>query len=116
VMYAGRIVEHGDAVPVLTEPRMPYTRGLLRSVPSMDWRSFGRGPLDAVPGSVPDPNHLPPGCAFNPRCGFAEPGLCDDAVPVLEAVTAGGAGAAGEEHFVRCHRWRAVATVGARPA
>ena len=112
VMYAGRIVERGAAVPVLTRPLMPYTRGLLRSVPGMDWRRFGREPLEAIPGSVPDPTRLPPGCSFHPRCGFAEPGLCDAALPLLEAATVGAAEGP-PDHFVRCHRWRSVAAAGA---
>ena len=76
VMYAGRIVEIGPAREVLASPGHPYTRGLLASRP-------GHVPgarLDAIPGTVPDPAMLPPGCAFAPRCRdrFAP---CDAARP-----------------------------------
>jgi oligopeptide/dipeptide ABC transporter ATP-binding protein len=64
VMYAGRIVETGPVRAVLRSPQHPYTRGLLDSIPG--------GPrgarLHAIDGSVPLLGHLPPGCAFNPRC------------------------------------------------
>ena len=96
VMYAGRIVEKGDVVPVMTRPLMPYTQGLLHSVPPMEVESLGLEPLEAIPGSVPDPLRLPPGCAFAPRCRYVEP-ACDAAVPALEE--------AGSDHQVRCRRW-----------
>jgi oligopeptide transport system ATP-binding protein len=100
VMYAGRIVEKGDVVPVMTQPLMPYTQGLLRSLPPMDVESLGREPLEAIPGSVPDPFRPPPGCAFAPRCRHAEP-ACDEAVPPLEE--------SDPRHLVRCRRWRMFA-------
>ncbi len=100
VMYAGLIVEEGAMVPVMTRPRMPYTRGLLHSVPRIDPETLGSAPLTAIPGTVPDPLHLPPGCAFAPRCAHAEP-ACAAAPPPLEP--------AGEGRLVRCRRWRALA-------
>ncbi|MDQ0391325.1 ABC transporter ATP-binding protein [Labrys monachus] len=105
VMYAGRIVEQGGVVPVMKQPRMPYTQGLLRSVPRMDLAGQGGGRLEAIPGSVPDPLNLPPGCAFAPRCGHAEQGICDAAIPPLEPTAPG--------HSVRCARWRELAMRGA---
>ena len=101
VMYAGRIVEKGDVVPVMKQPMMPYTQGLLRSVPRIDLVGRETVPLEAIPGSVPDPLQPPPGCAFEPRCAHAEPGACDAAMPVLEEAVPG--------HHVRCRRWRALA-------
>jgi peptide/nickel transport system ATP-binding protein len=64
VMYAGRIVEHGTVRQIFKEPRHPYTRGLLASIPG------GRPgePLTAIKGTVPDLSALPRGCAFGPRC------------------------------------------------
>jgi oligopeptide transport system ATP-binding protein len=101
VMYAGRIVERGEVVPVLKRPLMPYTQGLLRSVPRLDAPGFDHGPLEAIAGSVPDPLHLPRGCSFHPRCPHALPGTCDTGLPELED--------AGEGHLVRCRRWRSLA-------
>lgn len=86
VMYAGRVVEAGPAVDVLTSPLHPYTQGLLRSVPRI------RGPLgqrlDAIDGSPPDLAALPVGCSFAPRCALAST-PCTTAPPPLVPVLAG---------------------------
>jgi oligopeptide transport system ATP-binding protein len=99
VMYAGQLVESGPVRDLLRQPRHPYTRGLLNSVP----RPGGdrRTPLRAIKGIVPDPRHPPGGCRFHPRCAFAEPGRCDRHEPPLEAV--------GPERQARCLRWRELA-------
>ena len=94
VMYAGRIVESGGVVPVMTAPLMPYTRGLVASVPRLD---LAGGEMVSIPGTVPDPRAPPPGCAFAPRCPHALPDPCATAVPPLEA--------AGPGQAVRCRRW-----------
>jgi len=67
VMYAGRIVEHGDAVGVFHHQNHPYTRGLLACLPRLDRR------LDLIPigGTPPALDRLPGGCAFHPRCPLA---------------------------------------------
>lgn len=65
VMYAGRIVEQGSTLDVFENPRHPYTRGLLTSIPRLDERSEE---LQAVPGLPPDLSNLPTGCPFHPRC------------------------------------------------
>ena len=101
VMYAGRVVEAGPARSIFREPRMPYTIGLLNSVPRLGMAQDEHATLAAIPGNVPDVRDIPKGCAFHPRCGFFEPGLCDAEVPALEP--------AAEGHAVRCRRWRAVA-------
>jgi oligopeptide/dipeptide ABC transporter ATP-binding protein len=70
IMYAGQLLEVGDAEEIKREPAHPYTRGLLNSFPSL------RGPrreLTGIPGSPPDLRDPPPGCPFVPRCGFAIP-------------------------------------------
>jgi oligopeptide/dipeptide ABC transporter ATP-binding protein len=85
VMYAGRIVEEAGAQALFDDPRHPYTRGLLASVPRID---VARGDLPSIPGSVPDLAHLPPGCAFHPRCPLAEE-ACRATVPQLAADPAG---------------------------
>jgi peptide/nickel transport system ATP-binding protein len=68
VMYAGRIVEQGTVVDVLSHPRHPYTRGLLDSVPAMSPRGAR---LAQIPGMAPSPLELPAGCAFRDRCSRA---------------------------------------------
>ena len=90
----------GAVVPLLTRPLMPYTRRLLRSVPRLDCFDTDRPPLEAIPGAVPDPAHWPPGCTFDPRCGYAVEGFCDADRPPLDL--------AGDEHLVRCLRWRDI--------
>ena len=95
VMYAGRVVEQAPLNALFMRPLMPYTDGLLRSVPRLTGL---RQPLTAIPGNVPDPTALPPGCSFAPRCGHAQPDRCDVAVPALDS--------ADTEHLVRCVRWR----------
>ena len=97
VMYAGRIVETAPTPRLLSSPLMPYTRGLLASVP----QAGGGGRLQAIPGQGPDPFARPHGCAFGPRCVSFEP-RCDAAMPPLEPVADG--------HGVRCRRWRTLAT------
>jgi oligopeptide transport system ATP-binding protein len=105
VMYAGRIVEEGGVVPLLTRPLMPYTQGLLRSVPRLP--TGGRRParLDAIAGNVPNPGSLPAGCSFAPRCPHAVPARCEARLPDLEPAVEG--------HRVRCVRWRELAAVPA---
>ncbi len=79
VMYLGRIVETATVDDIFYAPKHPYTRALLRSIPRLGVDQGRR--LPTIPGMVPDPYSTPPGCAFNPRCTMAEPGLCDREVP-----------------------------------
>jgi peptide/nickel transport system ATP-binding protein len=79
VMYAGRIVEHAAAGQLLTAPRHPYSLGLLGSFPSLHGP---RRALTGIPGSPPDLQNLPTGCAFHPRCAYAMP-QCSADVPRL---------------------------------
>lgn len=69
VMYAGRLVELGSVRQVLSSPRHPYTSGLMGSTPLA---SKGKRRLHQIPGMMPRLGHLPPGCAFSPRCTFAQ--------------------------------------------
>jgi len=79
VMYAGRIVETGPVGEVLAAPRHPYTAALLASAIDVD----SAGPLpQAIPGAVPDPLRLPPGCPFQPRCPLAQPDCAAGPVPL----------------------------------
>ena len=98
VMYAGRIVEEAGVAPLFTRPLMPYTQGLMRSVPRLAAGRERRGRLEAIPGNVPDPGHMPSGCPFRPRCPHERPGLCDLELPDLEETA--------PAHRVRCLRWR----------
>ncbi|TSD83510.1 ABC transporter ATP-binding protein [Mycobacterium sp. KBS0706] len=79
VMYAGRVVETGPTDDLLGDPRHPYTRGLLGALPDLDGP---RTRLRPLPGTVPAPQALPPGCAFAPRCPSAA-ALCGRIVPPL---------------------------------
>ncbi len=73
VMYAGRIIEQADVKQILTDPRHPYTRGLIRCVPHLTREpKVERPPLLEIPGMVPPLTHLGSGCAFAPRCEFAD--------------------------------------------
>jgi oligopeptide/dipeptide ABC transporter ATP-binding protein len=68
IMYAGQLVEVGDAAAILRRTAHPYTRGLLKSFPQLHGE---RQSLVGIPGTPPDLGDLPPGCPFIPRCGFA---------------------------------------------
>ena len=94
VMYAGSIVEKGSIEDILSRPRMPYTIGLLHSIPTIDDESEHRDVLPIIPGQVPDPNLHFDGCRFHPRCPFADE-LCISTPPPMIEVEPG--------HFAACH-------------
>ena len=72
VMYAGRVVEQGSVDDVLDHPQHPYTQGLIASLPSANRKTRERGArLQQIPGMAPNLLHMPPGCAFAPRCARA---------------------------------------------
>ncbi len=98
VMYGGTVVESGSVEEVFAAPRMPYTIGLLGSVPNPDM--LGK-PLTPIHGAPPSLLSLPPGCAFSPRCPLVEP-ECREAEPELLP-------APRPDHTSRCRRWPAVA-------
>ena len=79
VMYAGRVVESARAREIFRQPAHPYTRGLLHSIPRP---RRGAGRLVPIRGQPPDLAHIPPGCAFHPRCAFARE-RCRSEVPGL---------------------------------
>ena len=85
VMYAGRLVETGPARDVFAAPAHPYSRGLLRAVPSLD-RSHV---LHGLPGQPPRPGSRPPGCFFQPRCEFAVPACAEEQPPPLTVSASG---------------------------
>jgi len=93
VMYAGKPVETAPADAIFYESRMPYTLGLLGSLPRMD--TSGRGPLRPIPGSPPSLLNLPPACPFAPRCPVAYQ-RCLREEPALAEI--------GPAHAAACHR------------
>jgi len=104
VMYMGRIVEHSTVEEIFSEPRHPYTRGLLDAVPvigtSVDVR------LQSVPGSVPGPFSKIEGCPFHPRCSAKIPGVCDvGAPPPIVSV--------GADTTTACHLYTGAVSVAA---
>ncbi len=84
VMYAGRIVESGSVDEVLEDPRHPYTRGLLASIPDIDDEGER---LQTIPGNVPNPRSRISGCWFHPRC-VRKTEQCEQSVPGLTAIDA----------------------------
>jgi oligopeptide/dipeptide ABC transporter ATP-binding protein len=103
VMYAGRIIESAAAGELYAKPRHPYTLGLLKSVPRLDYLKKQR--LDPIEGAPPDLAHLDAGCPFRPRCKFATD-RCKEENPALETVA--------ENHTSACWNWEQ--TVGGEPA
>jgi len=94
VMYAGSVVETGSIGDVLSRPRMPYSIGLLHSIPTIDEGAERRDVLPIIPGQVPDPNLHFDGCRFHPRCPFADE-TCITTPPPMNEVEPG--------HFAACH-------------
>ena len=84
VMYLGRIVERGPVEQIFKAPRHPYTRALLRSIPSI--MATPRSKLETIEGSIPHPYNRPKGCPFHPRCGDAIKGRCDIDLPPLTQI------------------------------
>ncbi len=92
VMYAGRIVEIAQTQTLFSRPRHPYTYALMGAVPRPDPKHRKQRVL--LPGEVADPSDLPPGCAFHPRCRFAED-QCKTERPALRDM--------GDGQFAACH-------------
>ncbi len=114
VMYGGQIVERGGIDEVYHHPEMPYTIGLMASVPRMDKPRTAR--LEPIPGQPPSLLGMPDGCVFRPRCAYVDQvaeGRCHDQRPDLLPTIP-------TEHLVRCHiepeqrRANALAVLGER--
>jgi peptide/nickel transport system ATP-binding protein len=84
VMYLGRVVEQGTVDEIFHDPKHPYTKALLQSIPSID--SVPRMKLPTISGSIPHPFNRPQGCPFHPRCVSSIAGRCDRAEPPLRPV------------------------------
>ena len=93
VMYAGQLVETAPTDILYSEPKHPYTKGLLASVPRLDLARKRK--LSVIDGLPPHLARLPKGCAFCPRCYFAID-RCREEIPELEKI--------GEDHFSACFR------------
>lgn len=91
IMYAGKIVEYGDAVSVFKNPLHPYTQGLIKAFPSIKGE---RVRLSSIPGQPPDLLNPPPACRFNPRCPYVMD-ICKHDEPLLEESE--------KRHLVACH-------------
>jgi oligopeptide/dipeptide ABC transporter ATP-binding protein len=106
VMYASQVVEAGPVADIFARPRMPYTAGLMDSIPRLG-RSRDAPRLKTIPGQVPTLTSLPPGCRFSNRCDHAAAG-CAASRPPLESVA--------PDHEVRCLRWRELDLAARSPA
>jgi oligopeptide/dipeptide ABC transporter ATP-binding protein len=93
VMYLGRLAEQAPLDDIFYDPRHPYTKALLASVPRIG--SGEKARLATIPGMMPDPYMLPSGCLFHPRCAEAMAGTCDVARPILAHP--------GQNRSVSCH-------------
>jgi peptide/nickel transport system ATP-binding protein/oligopeptide transport system ATP-binding protein len=94
VMYAGKVVEEAQALSLFEDPKHPYTRGLLKSIPKLGQRArHGRRRLKEISGVVPSLYELPAGCSFYPRCSQAR-AVCQENVPELIDLE--------DSHRVRC--------------
>ena len=104
VLYAGELVEEGPADEIFTDPRHPYTVGLLRSIPRREEGDAGnrRATLATIPGSLPAPGSVIEGCIYADRCGLADERCRTEAPPLYEI--GGGRGA-------RCHYHERAETV-----
>jgi peptide/nickel transport system ATP-binding protein len=98
VMYAGRQVEIGTTDQVFRTPRMPYTAGLLGSIPSLD---VTEGRLRPIPGAPPSLINLPRGCPFSPRCPLVREHCREEEPPLYSTDQS--------THVAACHYWDELA-------
>jgi peptide/nickel transport system ATP-binding protein len=95
VMYMGKVVEYADVDTLFFNPKHPYTRALLESIPRLGQKTKERRRLASIAGTVPDPYSIPKGCPFHPRCRDFRSGVCDTVEPPVIEFEQG--------HQVRCH-------------
>jgi len=92
VMYMGKQVERASTLDIFYDPKHPYTRALLQSIPKVGRKTGVR--LASIEGMVPDPFNLPTGCVFHPRCPSFMPGKCDKIAPTWKQLVG--------DHWVSC--------------
>lgn len=92
VMYMGKQVERASTIDLFYEPKHPYTKALLQSIPKIGRKTGAR--LASIEGMVPDPFNLPTGCVFHPRCPSFMPGKCDKIAPTWKQLVG--------DHWVSC--------------
>lgn len=90
IMYAGKIVEHGNLEDIFENTKHPYTEGLFNSLPNIEDR---KSMLKPIKGLMPDPTDLPKGCAFHPRCTYAKD-ICTKREPTITHIS--------DTHYVCC--------------
>ena len=102
VMYAGKVVEQGSVKEIFTNPKHPYTKGLLNSIPTLSKDPTGKvkkNRLETIPGIVPNLLHLPKGCRFQERCTYMQD-ACRTSEPELRKINSKD----NVEHQIRCIR------------
>jgi peptide/nickel transport system ATP-binding protein len=104
VMYAGRIMEIAETRELFHTPRHPYTEALMSAVPKPHPEQASKRII--LQGDVADPSDLPPGCAFHPRCRYAQD-RCREAVPELRDLESG--------HRTACHLSEELDLTGVKP-
>ena len=109
VMYGGQVAEHGPVKEIFANPRHPYTRALLKTIPSISGAREAR--LQVIEGQPPILNDAPTACPFRARCGHAM-AICEAENPIRRAVDGA---ALGQGHDVACH-WSPVPNQGGRDA
>ena len=105
VMYAGELVEEASVADIYSKPCHPYTRGLMRCVPRLG-QDKGDSYLYPIPGRVPSPSKLPPGCIFEPRCEYARE-QCREQKPELRPIC--------DSRWARCHFAEEISETGWTP-
>jgi peptide/nickel transport system ATP-binding protein len=96
IMYAGRVVEEGNVIDLFSDPKHPYTQGLLGSFPTID---SGEKDLISIPGTPPGLIDPPSGCRFHPRCPYATD-ICISTFPQREKIL--------NNRFIECHYWKEI--------
>lgn len=93
VMYAGQVVEEADVYTLFDDPKHPYTKGLIGSIPHLEYKAEER--LVSIPGTVPTLQNMPAGCRFHTRCAFATERCLQEQPHLIQTDTEG-------NHKVRC--------------